>query len=162
MNKQLKKELLVIGFILFYMGYAGRLLKLLDTPKVVEWPPRIDVVKAQEPSPTPTPVLEFTTDAEKYVYEVFGEHYKKAMLLLKGDDECGGENKTLNPYAVNDNTVWGGIGKDRGVFQINSVFHPLTDEQAFDYKQNIDYAYRMFKNDNYTFVRWTAGRCLGI
>ena len=112
---------------------------------------------------TLTPSIpEFDSEVEEYIFEVFGEHYDKAMFLLKGKDGDCAENRTLNPYAVNDNTWWGGIGKDRGIFQINSVFHPLTDEQAFDYKQNIDYAFRMFKNDNYTFVRWTCGKYYGI
>ncbi len=36
----------------------------------------------------------------------------------------------LNPNAVNDN---GAFGKDRGLFQINSFYHPnISDEQAFD------------------------------
>ena len=103
-------------------------------------------------TPSATLALEFNTKVEAYIYEVFGPHYDMAMLLLKGNGDCGGENRTLNPSAVNDNTVWGGVGRDRGVFQINSVYHPLTDEQAFDYRKNIEYAFRMFENDNYKFV----------
>ena len=108
------------------------------------------------------PVVEFENPVEEYIYEVFGEHYDKAMILLKGKDGGCAENRGLNPYAVNDNTTWGGVGRDRGVFQINDVYHPLTDEQAFDYKQNVDYAWRMYKNDNFTFRRWTCGRHWGI
>ena len=57
------KELLVIGVVLLSVGYAGSLLKLMESPKVVEWPPRIDVVKAQEivePTPTPKDIFEAT------------------------------------------------------------------------------------------------------
>ena len=117
------------------------------------------VQEASVASPTPREALEFTTQEEAYVYEVFGEYYDKAILLLTGNGECGGENKLLDPYAVNSNSDG---SRDRGIFQINDKFHPLTDEQAFDYRQNIDYAWRMFVNDNYTFIRWTAGRCLNI
>ena len=100
------------------------------------------------------------TPAE-YIEYVFGDHAPKAFLLLQGEG-CS-ENKTLNPYAVNDNTTWGGVGRDRGIFQISDYWHPtVTDAMAFDWKQNIDYAYRMFKNDNYTFARWTCGRYHGI
>jgi hypothetical protein len=111
---------------------------------------------------TPAPEV-YYEPVEEYIRLTFGVYGDKAMLLLKGDGvrPCA-ENRSLNPRAVNDNRTWGGVGVDRGIFQINSVFHPLTEEQAFDYKQNIDYAWRMFENDNYTFKRWTAGRCLGI
>jgi hypothetical protein len=112
---------------------------------------------------TPTPTLEFDSSVEKYIFEVFGEHYDKARLLLEGNENCHGENPSLNPYADNDNTWWGGIGIDRGYWQINTYYHPhITEECARDIKCSTDYAWRMFKNDNYTFRRWTAGRCLGI
>lgn len=118
------------------------------------------------PTPTEEPKLitvvqENDLDTvEGYIRYKFGEHADKAFLLLQGK-ECA-ENRSLNPKAVNDNTTWGGVGRDRGIFQINSVFHPLTDEQAFDWKQNIDYAFRMFANDNYSFKRWTCGKFYGI
>ena len=35
---------------------------------------------------------------------------------------------------------------DRGIFQINNRFHPkLTNEQAFDFKKNIDYGIKLYK-----------------
>jgi len=108
-------------------------------------------VPTSSPTTPPAPTTQ-RQEIENYVREVFGEYADEAFELL----EC--ENKNLDPKAVNDNTVWGGLGVDRGIFQINSHFHPLTDEQAFDYKQNIDYAWRMFVNDGHTFVRWTCGR----
>lgn len=124
-------------------------------------------VKAVENTPAPVATIQpteqpkYDNEIEAYIHEVFGKHAEKAMYLLEGNGICG-ENHNLNPNAVNDNTTWGGVGRDCGVFQINDVYHPFTCEQLKDYKTNIDYAYRMFKNDNYTFVRWTAGRCLGI
>ena len=120
----------------------------------------IDVSPAPEPSPeaTTTPQA-IPNDPEGYVRYIFGDHTDKALLLLKGNEVCSGENKQLDPLAVNRNRDG---SRDRGIFQINDKFHPLTDAQAFDFKQNINYAYRMFKNDNYAFVRWTVGRCLNI
>ena len=97
---------------------------------------------------------------EYEIMDVFGNDWRKALLLLRGVGNCA-ENRNLDPRAVNDNRTWGGVGVDRGIFQINSVYHPLTEAQAFDYKQNIRYAHRMFHNDNGTFAkRWTAGKCL--
>ena len=115
----------------------------------------VGAIQVVVPTPTPTTPSSPTTqrqEIENYVREVFGEYADEAFKLL----EC--ENKNLDPRAVNDNTEWGGLGVDRGIFQINSYYHPLTDEQAFDYKQNIDYAWRMFVNDGHTFIRWTCGR----
>jgi len=121
--------------------------------------PKIEVQAKEEIKP-----LEWPTERHAYLYEVFQENYDKALLVLSGVQDadgkyiCGGENKGLRPDAVNVNRDG---SRDRGIFQINDKYHPLTDEQAFDYKQNIDYAYRMFKNDNYTFAnRWVAGKCL--
>jgi hypothetical protein len=124
------------------------------------------IVMAQEvvvsPTPSPKP-LETIETPETYIRKVFGEHADKAFLLLQGNGagSCA-ENRHLDPYAENRNTDWGGVGHDRGIFQINDAFHPLTDAQAFDFKQNIDYAWRMYVNDHYTFVRWTCGKVYGI
>ena len=119
--------------------------------------PEVQIVEAKEieqpqvtSTPTPTPI---PTDIKGYVEYKFGNKAELALKVL----EC--ENKTLNPYAINDNTAWGGTGRDRGYWQINDVFHPyVSDECARDVKCSTDYAYRMFKNDNETFVRWTCGR----
>lgn|SRR3990167_4410882 len=107
-----------------------------------------------EPSSQAQAVVEEGTQpqgnpVEEYIKEVFGEYAAEAFALL----EC--ENRTLDPYAVNFNA---GGSRDRGIFQINDKYHPLTDEQAFDYKQNIDYAKRMWINDGKRFIRWTCGR----
>jgi hypothetical protein len=98
---------------------------------------------------------------EEYIRLTFGVYADKAMQLLT-DPACH-ENLHLDPLAVNDNTTWGGIGRDRGIFQISDYFHPaVSDACAFDFKCNISYAYKMFVNDNYHFTRWTCGRELGI
>jgi hypothetical protein len=121
-------------------------------------------------TPTPTPILEFATERHEYVYEVFGKDYDKALLVLQGlkdgngNQICGGENYNLRQEAVNPNydingNVW---SYDYGVFQINDVYHPVYQlDLDTDWKANIDYAKRMFDNDNGTFAeRWSAGKCL--
>ncbi|MCX6705353.1 MAG: hypothetical protein NT162_03405 [Candidatus Woesebacteria bacterium] len=118
-------------------------------------------VEAKEIEPTPT-ISVVKSEKELIIQEiinVFGEDSDKAFLLLMGKDNgsCA-ENRMLNPRAVNDNSSWGGTGKDRGIFQINDQFHPISDECAFDYKCNINYAHRMYLNDNKTFIRWTCGK----
>lgn len=115
------------------------------------------------PTASPTPRM-FSNEIEAYIYQVFNEYGDRAMLLLKGNGVCSGENPKLNPKAVYTNTKGKYKGsRDRGIFQINDLFHPtMTDELAFNYKENIKYAYRMFKNDNYTFKRWSVGKCMGI
>jgi hypothetical protein len=113
-------------------------------------------------------VYEVPDTPEEYIKYKFGEYAPTAFKLLQGDGTPGAcaENKTLDPYAVNYN--WTKIegkwsSRDRGIFQINDKFHPgVTDACAFDFKCNIDYAWRMFVNDGYTFVRWTCGRWYGI
>lgn len=123
------------------------------------------IVEAEETLPEKIVVVERVVYKEpstpkEYIEYKFGEYADNAFKVLQGEG-CA-ENRTLNPYAVNDNTTWGGVGRDRGIFQINSIFHPLTDAEAFDWRINIDYAYRMFVNDNHTFRRWTCGRYFNL
>lgn len=119
-------------------------------------------VKAQEvqvviSTPTSTPeattkahTLVFDNPVRQYVYDKFGDDFNRAFDII----DC--ESK-WNTKAHNDNTTWGGVGQDRGLWQINNKYHPINDECAYDYKCATDYAYRMYKNDNYQFNRWTCG-----
>jgi len=161
MNDKLKQELIYIIAFLLFVAFVGfdikngkdipdtRAMEVLQTPK-----------PTLEPTPEPQ-IEEIKKDytIEEYIKVKFEDDADKAFLLLKGNDKCGGENPRLNPKAVNVNRDG---SRDRGIFQINDKYHPLTDEQAFDWKTNTDYAFRMFENDNRTFIRWTAGRCMGI
>ena len=135
--------------------------------------PETPIVHAQNnevvvSSPTPTAndvTVSHSNTIEEYINYKFGEHADDAFLLLQGNGTKGScaENKTLNPEAINDNTEWGGIGVDRGYWQINSVYHPtVSDACAKDIKCSTDYAYRMWTNDNESFVRWTCGKHYGI
>ena len=130
------------------------------------------------PNPTPaksgikistgveTPVL---SPIEADIKSVFGKYYPQAMILLKGKpgDSCA-ENKSLNPNAVNDNTLWGGVGQDIGVFQINTKWQGVTNTAFLkDPAINIRMAWRIFVNQGYKFgvqptAGWTCGRYYGI
>jgi len=131
--------------VITYGGAKGQ--SKLASPEVVAQE-SVTVTTTLEPTVKPAP-----TDIKGYIEYKFGNFAPRALEVL----EC--ENKTLNPYALNDNTLWGGIGVDRGYWQINNVYHPyVSDWCASDVVCSTDYAFRMFVNDNYTFVRWTCGR----
>ena len=157
-NPKAQKEIIYIIIILAHVFMFGAILKNWMSTKTV-------IVLANEiptptPTPTPNPKPIFKNEIEEYIFDKFGRDYEKAMLLLKGNDKCGGENASLDQKAVNINKDG---SKDYGIFQINDYYHPVykldLDE---DWKANIDYAYRMYVNDDRTFKRWTAGRCIGI
>lgn len=112
------------------------------------------------PSPSPSPTPSHDTP-EGYIKHKFGKHADKAFELLQGEG-CA-ENRQLDQSAVNDNRTWGGVGRDVGIFQINDYYHPVVElNLEHDFKANIDYAWRMYKNDNYSFKRWTCGRAKGL
>jgi len=116
-------------------------------------------------TPSPAPQVIIDDSPAKYIKEVFGVYADKAFLLLQGNGELNAcaENRYLDPKAVNDNRSWGGVGRDRGIFQISDYYHPgVSDACAFDYRCNTDYAWRMFVNDGYSFRRWSCGRWYGI
>lgn len=47
--------------------------------------------------------------------------------------------------------------RDRGLFQINDKWHPdLSDEDAYKVHPNIDYAHKMFREQDHTFNAWMA------
>ena len=144
--------LIVIPGLVFFYGSAHP----------VQSPVKMDVVSASDvievlPTPTATPI---PTDIVGYINYKFGADAPKAFLLLQGNGagSCA-ENRHLNPEALNDNTTWGGVGRDRGYWQINDKFHPsVSDACAKDVKCSTDYAFRMFTNDHNSFVRWTCGK----
>lgn len=124
----------------------------------------ITAVVTPRPTPTATPIPEPVTDVEKEIKLVFGSHYQKAMLLLKGDGKgtCS-ENHALNPEALNDNTKWGGVGKDWGVFQINDKWQGVSNTAFLkDPAINIRIAWNIYKRSGYSFKLWTCGKVYGI
>lgn len=145
MNNLVTNIFITIMLVTALVGYD-----IAHTPTTSASEPTPTTLPTLIPTPTAKPLV-FDSLAKQYVYDKFGDDYPKAFKII----DC--ESK-WNTKAFNDNTAWGGIGQDRGIWQINNVFHPISDECAYDYKCSTDYAYRMYKNDNFNFSRWTCGR----
>ena len=65
--------------------------------------------------------------------------------------------------AVNDNTTWGGKGRDIGIFQINTFWQKMYNEKLLmDPAINIRIAYKLFKDNGFSFKLWTCGKVYGI
>ena len=111
--------------------------------------PTEEVLTAPTP-PQATPTPQEPQTPREYIRYKFGEHADKAFQIV----EC---ESTWNERAFNDNTTWGGVGQDRGLWQINNAYHPVSDACAYDYECATDYAHRMWIRDSKTFTRWTCG-----
>jgi hypothetical protein len=123
----------------------------------------IERLAATTHTTSPEPIFG-PSDIQGYIHYKFGEHASDALKVLtgSGNGSCA-ENITLSAHTDNDNRTWGGIGVDRGYWQINSFYHPnVSDSCARDVKCSTDYAYEMWKNDGESFKRWTCGRVYGI
>lgn len=112
-------------------------------------------------SPLGTEIAEQPMDKQSMnirtkIREVFGEHADKAFKVLS----C--ENASLNPNAVNTAGNEPAGSRDIGVFQINEYWQKTQGRFLFDPEINIRAAYIIFKDNGYTFERWTCGRKLGI
>jgi len=92
---------------------------------------------------------------------VFGSYSDKAFQLLTSP-VCH-ENGKLNPQAVNDNTSWGGVGKDYGIFQINDKWQGVSNTNFLtDWHINIRMAWNIFQRSGYSFKMWSCGKVLHI
>lgn len=115
-------------------------------------------------TPSPMPTVSPAPSVDSKIKEVFGKYYPKAILLLKGrkGSDCA-ENIGLNPNALNDNTKWGGVGRDWGVFQINDKWQGVTNTKFLkDPDINIRIAWRIFEDSGHSFKLWTCGKYYGI
>lgn len=121
-------------------------------------------VKAEDPKNViivEKPVFTEPDNPRDYITYVFGEDAPKAFLLLKGNDVCGGENRSLNPDAVNVNSD-SRQTRDVGIFQINEFWHRINAKWLFNWKINIEIAHQLFVENGNTFKLWSAGKCMGI
>lgn len=91
-----------------------------------------------------------------YIYSVFGKDAPTAFKLLS----C--ENHALNPNALNDNTQWGGVGRDWGVFQINDTWQKVQSKFLLNYVINIQIAHQLYIENGHRFNLWTCGKEMGI
>lgn len=94
-----------------------------------------------------------TENVVGYIYQVFSKSgHKVAMKAI----DCAKGESGLNVWATNTNTdKFKSI--DRGVFQINSHWHPEFKDY-FNYKKNIDYAYKIYL-DRKGFDAWYSPDC---
>lgn len=88
-----------------------------------------------------------------YINEVFGKDAPKAFKLLT---ECG-ENKALNPLAVNWNNDQYN-SQDFGVFQINNHWQGVSGRFLKNWKVNIEVAHQIYTESGNNFHLWTGGR----
>lgn len=114
------------------------------------------IVPSDQPTPTatPTPTQRDLIAAE--IERVFGPDAPKAFKLLA----C--ENHALNPDAVNTAGNVPAGSRDIGVFQINEYWQKTQARFLFEPDINIRIAYKIFKDNGYSFERWTCGRKLGL
>lgn len=108
------------------------------------------VVYAKEPSKETTEtVVSQKEEIVNYIKELFGKDSRVALAVARC--ESG-----FNPKAMNDNTTWGGVGRDWGIFQINDVYHAnkVLDVSKLSWKGNIELAKIIF--DKSGWYAWSA------
>ena len=137
------KELPYIILVSLALIYGFSLLKLLDTPKLVEWPPKVDVVKAQEASPILTPktydVTQWGDVAEGYdevvdeINKVWGDDNYIGLRIAHCESRFG-------RYRIHTNTDG---SHDISVFQINDKWH-IKRGDILNWKENIKIAKEIF------------------
>ena len=106
-----------------------------------------------------TQIFKPTTEQQQikaYIKEVFGQYSDQAIAVASCESH-------LNPKAKNDNTTWGGVGRDWSVFQINDTYQGVTNKAFLtDWHVNVNMAWVIFKNAGYNWHLWTCGRNLGL
>jgi hypothetical protein len=103
---------------------------------------KVEVVKEVEVD------RKFQTEKQQimaYIVEKFGDRSSDAITII---NQC--ENHAFNTKAINHNSN-GTV--DRGIFQINSIH---GGEEMFDWKQNVDMAYKIYHSQGDKFTAWTC------
>lgn len=145
------------------------LIYLFDKPHVIKAVP--DNFKPQEVLAVfdieEKPVItDEAEDIESIIREVFEDDAEKALQLLTSgekDTKCpGGENKTLNPNAVNTAGNKPAGSRDIGVFQINEYWQKTQGKFLFNPRVNIEIAHQLFEENGKSFNLWTCGKVMGI
>lgn len=89
------------------------------------------------------------------IIRVFGKSAKNALCIASNESH-------FNPQAVNTKKNKPVGSRDRGVFQINSYWHAeVSDAQAFDPLQNVQAAYRIYRQDG-NWHEWTTASLCGL
>lgn len=141
--------LLGIGMTLFsgYFNIASRVTTTeFLSPYVSSYEVKAEeIIHKTEPA---DPILE-------EIVRVFGEDASEAVEIAF----CESRLKT---EAINDNRTLGGVGVDRGIFQINDYYHPAANKFYFDYQTNIAMAYKIFRDAGRSWKPWTCAKILGL
>jgi hypothetical protein len=111
--------------------------------------PIIQEVQAKEEATLGSQSTEATSPTlSDYIQEVFGEDGDVAIAVAKC--ESGIDNSKMN-----DNTKWGGVGRDWGVFQINDHYHANKgDIPNLTERENVRMAKKIF--DASGWYAWSA------
>jgi len=141
---------LLLMAVLLFFGF----LKSKEVDKKVVLP-----VKAEEKNEviiscdTPKGYLE----CQVYKGVITWKDHDKLYRLV---DEC--ENRSWDTNATHINVHKNGrISTDRGIFMVNDYYHPkLSNQDAFDFKKNIDYAISLYKKQG--VKPWACARILNI
>lgn len=153
---RIKNEIrfMLLPLMVLYTGYqiisTGVLhpVKALAEVQFIEVEKPVEVIKEVEVDRT------FITQKQQilaYIVEKFGDDAPDAIVLIR---KC--ENGSFNPEATNwnRNGTW-----DAGIFQVNQV-HGYSLEEMYDYKKNIDAAYKIFKGRGWT--AWSCSEHVGV
>ena len=156
-KQKMIKNLQQWALMVFFVGYVFIPLNTwlkTESAHVYAAPEVVEVQQDHEISPPPKVELSEREQIIEYIEEVFEEHLVIALAVA----QC---ESGLRPSAFNDNTTWGGVGRDHGIFQINDVYHANKgDIPNLTWKQNIRiarkifdasgwYAWSCYKNGNY-------------
>ncbi len=141
-------------YLYYYLFIVATLILVSFITKSYPRPQKVQAQIRAVPTATPTPTLSpEQAGIEDYIKQVFGKYYGKAKAVL----DC--ENHARNPLAVNDNTKWGGVGRDWGIFQINDTWQGVSNKAFLtDPYINVRMAYNIFVRSGYSFKMWTCGR----
>ena len=140
MKKQVKKEIIYITIILSFVAYGFRLLKMLDNPKVIEWP--VAMAKEVEPTPTPEPinVEEWGDLADGWqevvdeIQYIWGEDFYMGLRIAHCESRFGRNRIHTNTDGSHDISV----------FQINDKWH-LRRGDILNWRENIRIAYEIYE-----------------
>lgn len=165
-------EVAIVTTLLLWLFFWQRTTPPEPTPEVV--PATIQSTEPAEPLPDPC-TMEVVTcgDTEKYEHELrplnnvppSAKDHDVALAIVKIAQEKDFKwpdylvrlaycESRLNPKARNDN---GQYGIDRGVFQINSFYHPdISDAQADDLEFATNWTINMI-NKGYQ-IRWACDK----
>ena len=90
-----------------------------------------------------------------FITDTFGKDAPQALMIAKC--ESG-----LRPNALNDNTTWGGVSQDLGLFQINKKYQGVTNPNfLYNYKINTLMAKQIFDSRG-NWSAWSCAKYLGI